>query len=71
MSADGEYKDLADWISGGCTGPPEVLPDHIRLYWRVRDIVSVLDGQTVVAIKLRDKVLETLHSGGARHGVES
>ena len=24
LSADGEYKDLADWISGG---PPEVLPD--------------------------------------------
>ena len=29
LSGDGEYKD---WISGGCTGPPEVLPDHIRLY---------------------------------------
>ena len=31
LFGDGEYKDLADWISGGYTGPPEVLPDHIRL----------------------------------------
>ena len=29
LSGDGEYKDLADWIGGGC---PEVLPNHIRLY---------------------------------------
>ena len=22
LSGDGEYKDLANWISWGCTGPP-------------------------------------------------
>ena len=30
LSGDGEYKDLADWIVGGCTGPPDLFPDHIR-----------------------------------------
>ena len=30
LSYDGEYKDLADWIVGGCTGPPDLFPDHIR-----------------------------------------
>jgi hypothetical protein len=65
---DGEFKDLADWISGGCIGPPEMLPDHIRQYWRVRDklrlveSVPMLDDRTVVPNKLRGPVLETLHS---------
>ena len=62
LSADREY--LADWISGGCTGPLEVLQDHIRLYWdklRLVDMVPMLDNRTVVPIKLRDQVLETLH----------
>jgi hypothetical protein len=36
LSVDGGYKDLADCITGGRAGPPYVLPDHIRLYWRVR-----------------------------------
>ena len=31
LPGDGEYKDLADWISGGCKGPPEVLPDQAVL----------------------------------------
>ena len=59
LSGDGEYKDLADWISGGCTGPPEMLPDHIRLYWRVRNklsqvnMVPVLDDSTVVPLMMR------------------
>ena len=73
LSGDGEYKDLADWIGGGCTGPPESLPDHIRPYWRVRtklrlvDMVAMLDDRTVVPIKLRGQVLKTLHS--AHQGV--
>jgi hypothetical protein len=47
------------------TGPPEVLPDHIRQYWRVKamlrlvDVVPMLDDRTVVPIKLRDQFLET------------
>ena len=75
LSRDGEYKDLATWISGGCTGPPKVLPDHYRLYWRVKaklrlvDMVPMLDDRTVVPLKLRDQVLETLHS--AHQGVLS
>ena len=59
LSGDGEYTDLADWIGGGCTGPPELLPDHISPYWKVRtklrlvDMVAMLDDRTVVPIKLR------------------
>ena len=42
-------------------GPPEVLHDHIRLYWRVRaKLVPMLDNRTFVPLKLRDQVLETL-----------
>jgi hypothetical protein len=73
LSVDGEFKDLTDWISGGCTGPPEMLPDHIRQCWRVRDklrlveSVPMLDDRTVVPKKLRGPVLETLHS--AHQGV--
>ena len=67
LSVDGEFKDLSDWICGGCIGPPEMLPDHIRQYWRVRDklrlveSVLMLDDRTVVPNKLRGPVLETLH----------
>ena len=43
LSADREYKEIAEWISGGCTGPPEVVPDHIRLYWRVSDKLRLVD----------------------------
>jgi hypothetical protein len=45
-----------------------MLPDCIRLYWRVRnklrlvDMVHMLDNSTVVPLKLRRQVLETLHS---------
>ena len=44
------------------------MPDHIRLYWRVRaklrlvDMVPMLDDRMVVPLKLRDQALETLHS---------
>ena len=67
LLADGEFKDLADWISGGCIGPPEMLPDHIRQYWRVRDKLRLVESvlmlvdRTVVPNKLRGPVLETLH----------
>jgi hypothetical protein len=75
LSVDGEFKDLSDCICGGCIciGPPEMLPDHIRQYWRVRDKLSLvesvpmLDDRTVVPKKLRGPVLETLHS--AHQGV--
>ena len=30
LSRDKEYRDLSDWINGGCAGPPESLPDYIR-----------------------------------------
>ena len=50
-----------------------MLPDHIRLYWRVRnklrlvDMAPMLDDRTLVPLKLRGPVLETLHS--AHQGV--
>ena len=72
---DAEFKDLSDWISGGCVGPPESLPEHIRQYWRVRgrlrlvEMVPMLEDRTVVPVKLRKQVLVTLHS--AHQGVLS
>ena len=75
LDKDAEFRDLADWVLGGCQGPPEMLPTHIREYWRVRDKlrilegVPMLEGRTVVPKKLRGQVLETLHS--AHQGVVS
>ena len=46
LSGDGEFKDLADWISGGCIGP-----------LRLVESVPVLDDRTVVPNKLRGQVL--------------
>ena len=59
LSGDWEYKDLANWISGRCMGPPEVLPNHIRQYWRVKaklrliNMVPMLDDRMIVTSKLR------------------
>ena len=36
LSKDAEFKDLADWIEGGCRGLPEDLPLHLKQYWRVK-----------------------------------
>ena len=75
MSRDQEFKDLSLWISKGCQGPPENLPGHIRQYWRVRDklrlveMVPMLEERTIIPIKMRKQVLETLHS--AHQGVLS
>ena len=74
-SSDRNFRDLSDWVSGGCIGPPESLPDHIRQYWRVRDnlrlveMVPMIEERTLIATKLRQQVLETLHS--AHQGVLS
>ena len=46
LSGDGEFKDLADWISGGCIGP-----------LRLVESVPMLDDRTVVPNKLRGQVL--------------
>ena len=75
LYSDQEFRDLSDWIGGGCIGPPESLPDHIRQYWRVRDklrlveMVPMMEERTVIPAKLRQQVLETLHS--AHQGVLS
>ena len=74
---DQEFRDLSDWISGGCSGPPESLPDHIRQYWRVRDklrlveMVPMMEERTVIPTKLREQVLEKLqpaHKGCSAWG---
>jgi hypothetical protein len=73
LDKDTEFHDLADWIDGRCMCPPVVLPLHLKQYWRVRDKlrltegVPMLEGRTVVPVKLRGQVLETLHS--AHQGV--
>ena len=56
-----------------------MLPDHIRLHWRVWnklrlvDMVPMLYDRTVVPLKLRGQVLDTQHSAhqGAWYGLES
>jgi hypothetical protein len=64
---DTEFKDLSDWISGGCVGPPESLPAHLKQYWRVRhdlrlmEEVPMLSDRTVIPRGLRVQVLQTLH----------
>ena len=73
LSSDQKFRDLSDWISGGCIGPPDSLPNHIRQYWRVRDklrlveMVPMLEERTVIPAKLKQQGLETLHS--AHQGV--
>ena len=73
LHKDTEFKDLSDWISGGCIGPPESLPDYLKQYWRVRhdlrllEEVPMLSDRTVIPRGLRVPVLQTLHS--AHQGV--
>ena len=75
LSKDAEFKDLADWIEGGCGGRPEDLPLHLKQYSREKnklrlvESVPMLVDRTVVPVKLRSQVLETLHS--AHQGVLS
>ena len=75
LERDKEFKDLSDWILGGCEGPPGELLDHIKQYWRVKNSLRVVERvlmmgeRTVVPWGLRDQVLETLHS--AHQGVLS
>jgi hypothetical protein len=75
LSKDAEFKDLADWIEGGCRGLPEDLPLYLKQYWRVKNKLRLVESvpmmvdRTVVPVKLRSQVLETLHS--AHQGVLS
>ena len=68
LTKDRDFQDLSDWITGGCVGPPEILPIHLKQFWRVRGELRVLDRvpmigeRTVVPRGLRRQVLETLHS---------
>ena len=72
LGKDTEFKDLAEWVQGGCHGPPEGLPLHLREFWRVRDKLRILEGgpvleqRTVIPKNLRGQVLETLHSAHQR-----
>ena len=35
LTKDREFQDLADWVTGGCICPPEILPIHQKQFWRV------------------------------------
>ena len=73
VSTDAEYRELSDWVSGGCTGAAEELPSHIRPYWRLRDSlrcvlkVPMFGERTIIPKGLRKEVKEALHS--AHQGV--
>ena len=43
LTKDREFEDLANWITGGCMGPPEILPAHVKQFWRVRGELRVMD----------------------------
>ena len=43
ITKDREFQDLADWITGGCMGTPEILPIHLKQFQRVRDDIGVMD----------------------------
>ena len=32
VERDQEFRDLSDWIIGGCEGPPGGLVDHLKQY---------------------------------------
>lgn len=63
LESDGEFRELSDWICGGCVGSPEDLPEYIRQYWRVGDNlrsnerVPMLQERTAVPVKLMKQVL--------------
>ena len=65
---DKNYADLSTWITSGCQGPSEELPPHVRLYWKLRndlhcvEYVAMLNDRTIILVKMRQKVLEVLHS---------
>ena len=68
LTKDREFQDLADCITGGYMSQLEILPSHLKQFWRVRGELRVLDRvpmigeRTVVTRGLRRQVLETLHS---------
>ena len=44
LAADQEFRDLADWIQGGCSGPGESLSTHIKPFWRTKSSLHCEDG---------------------------
>ena len=34
---------MSDWNTGGCMGPPEILPIHLKQFWRLRVDLRVVD----------------------------
>ena len=43
LRTDAKFRDLSDWIIGGCFGPAESLPLHIKPFWRLREQLSCVE----------------------------
>ena len=43
LTKDREFQDLAGGITGGCIEPPEILPIHLKQFWRFRGDLRVMD----------------------------
>ena len=75
VDKDAESRSLRNWIENGCTGALEELDTDLKPYWRIKSQLNVLDrvpmkdGRTIIPRKLRQNVLNTLHS--AHQGINS
>jgi hypothetical protein len=73
VEKDPESQKLAGWIEAGCPGHLADLQDGMKPYWKVRTRLGMQDGvpmygdRVIVPGKLRQEVLDTLHS--AHQGV--
>ena len=72
-SNDRECKDLTNQIAQGFPFNKKELPDHLKVFWAMReelysvDGVPVLNGRILIPPSLRAEVLEALHA--AHQGV--
>ena len=68
LHTDSKFRDLSDWIIGGCVGPAESLPHHIKPFWRLREQLTCVEyvpmcgERTVIPEKLQPEVKKILHS---------
>ena len=72
---DTTSRHLVQWIDKGLDGQLAELPGHLHPYWKVREKLTKRDGvpmmedRIIIPARLRQEVMETLHS--AHQGVTS
>ena len=75
VEKDSESRALRNWIEIGCPGALDDLDEELKPYWRIRSQLNIMekvpmkDDRTIIPRKLRQNVLDTLHS--AHQGTNS